>query len=303
MSKSNLLRVKIYGARGSYSSTDNKATEVGVNTTCLRVDVGKNIIIFDAGSGIINCGKDLAKEFHTERSSQNKWKTHLFFTHMHMDHLCGFPFFAMLYMPKSLIHLISPRILDVTLEEALNRFMHPPLFPVGINDLPFEGHFHEFAEKYIAYFYEDDFKIKLAINAAEDGWLAKISCIRNYMHPKGGSFFYKIETPAGHKFVFASDTEGFVGGDHRLINFAKDADVLLHDAQYIPEQYPMFQGFGHSTYEMACEVAEKAGVKKLVLVHHDPNHDDSVLKEIEQNAAKIFPNTVLGCEGMEFEFD
>lgn len=303
MSDARLLRVKIYGARGSYSPTDGKASKVGVNTTCLRVDVGKNIIIFDAGSGIINCGKDLAKKFHTEHSDASEWKTNLIFTHMHLDHICGFPFFAMLYMPKSVINVISPIILDYEIEDVLDGYMHPPLFPVGLSDLPFSGHFHNIAEKNIIYFYDDNFVIHNPFEEVKDGWQVKITCSRNYMHPKGGSFFYKIETPAGSKFVFASDTEGFVGGDHRLINFAKDADVLLHDAQYTPQQYPMLQGFGHSTYEMACEVAEKAGVKKLVLIHHDPNHDDKTLNEIESAAAGVFSNTVVGTEGMEFALD
>lgn len=301
MAKPN-LRVKIYGSRGSYSPTFSKSTTVGVNTTCLRVDIGENIIIFDAGSGIINCGQDLLKELQAERASQPQWEMHLFFTHMHIDHLVGFPYFPMLYVPKTKIHFLSPQILDYRLEDVLRQFMHPPYFPVSMDELPFERYFYQVLEGNIVYFYTNNFKIYSVSETAEDGWLGKISCMRNFMHPKGGAYFYKIETRAGDKVVFASDTEGFVGGDQRLIKFADGADILMHDAQYHPAEYGRMQGFGHSTYEMACDVARNAGVKKLLLIHHDPKYGDKKLKEIEQQARKLFPKTFVATESMEFTF-
>ncbi len=296
------LRVKVYGARGSYSPTRNTATSFGVNTTCFRVDVDDIVLIFDAGSGIIPLGQDLVKEFFQKDDSLSKWTTHLFFTHMHIDHLIGFPYFAMLYMPKSEINFIAPRILDYDLKEVLDTFVHPPFFPVSLADLPFEGHYHHMAENRVVYFYSDRFEVTKATAEPTEGWRARVSCLRNFMHPKGGSFFYKIETPAGNKVVIASDTEGFVGGDQRLVNFAKDAELLFHDAQYTFEEYQKFQGFGHSTYHMACEVAKQAGVKKLLLIHHDPSHDDEALDAIQAEARKIFPETYVASESMEFTF-
>lgn len=294
------VRVKIYGARGSYACTNLTTSSVGVNTTCVRIDIGKHILIFDAGSGIINLGQDLITEMHQKRSAAPKWKFHLFFTHFHLDHLAGFPFFAMLYMPKSEIHFFGPKILNYSLEDTLRTFMHPPFFPVGMHELPFEGHFYQISEKNVVYFYEGDFLLQTALGTPDEGWLAKMSCMRNYMHPKGGSFFYKLENTAGRVMVFASDTEGLIGGDQRLIKFAKGVDLLFHDAQYTPAEYLSSQGFGHSTYEMACEVAQKAGVKKLVLFHHDPKYNDETLKEIESSARKLFPETFSAAESMEF---
>lgn len=296
------LRVKIYGSRGSYSPTVGNATSIGVNTTCFRIDIGSHVLIFDAGSGIINCGQDLVREMFARPPAEQHWTTHLFFTHMHIDHLVGFPYFAMLYMPKSQIHFIAPRIMDYQLEDVLNTFMHPPYFPVSMQDLPFRGNYHDIAENTTVYFYEDRFEIVPAIDSAPGGWLAKITNIRNYMHPKGGSHFYRIESRSGKVVVIASDTEGFVGGDQRLIQFAKDADLLMHDAQYTPEDYGKFQGFGHSTYEMACDIAKKAGVKQLLLIHHDPKHGDEKLQTIEASARKLFPETHLASESMEFDF-
>jgi ribonuclease BN (tRNA processing enzyme) len=171
-----------------------------------------------------------------------------------------------------------------------------------MDDLPFEGVFHKIREGKVVYFYEKEFRLQSLNDPVADGWSGKISTIRNYMHPKGGSYFYKIEIPSGKSIVIATDTEGFVGGDQRLIKFAKGTDILLHDAQYEPKDYGMMQGFGHSTYEMACEIAEKAEVKKLLLVHHDPRYEDKKLQKLESGARKLFPETYIAAEAMEFNF-
>lgn len=294
------LRMKIYGSRGSYSPTTGAATSVGVNTTCIRFDVGDHVIILDAGSGIINCGKDLFGHFQ-ERGAK-RWTVHMLFTHLHIDHLVGFPYFAMLYVPQSDIRFLSPKILDYTLEDVLDGFFHPPLFPVDMDDLPFAREFHQVVEKRAIYFDAGGFTMVDAGEAAPAEWLVKITAMRTYMHPKGGAFFYRFDTPAGNAVVIASDTEGYAGGDHRLIEFARGADVLFHDAQYLPEEYPRFQGFGHSTYEMACDVAQRAGVKTLLLGHHDPRYDDATLRELEARARAIFPGAELAVESTEFEF-
>lgn len=296
------LRVKIYGSRGSYSPTNGNPTSIGVNTTCFRVDIGNNILVIDAGSGIINCGQDLVKQMFAERSEESVWKTHLFFTHMHIDHLVGFPYYAMLYMPKSHIHFIAPTILDYKLENVLETFMHPPYFPVSMDDLPFKRDFHDMAENLTVYFFDDSFQIKSSLEDQPDGWIGKITTMRNYMHPKGGSYFYRIENREGNAVVIASDTEGFVGGDERLIKFAENADVLMHDAQYAPEDYAKSQGFGHSTFEMACNIAKRAKVQKLLLIHHDPTYSDEKLHDIEKRARESFPETQLAHELMEFVF-
>ena len=100
--------------------------------------------------------------------------------------------------------------------------------------------------------------------------------------------------------VYASDTEGVEGGDTSLIKFARDSDLLIHDAQYTQEEYVQApkQGWGHSTPEMAALVAQKANVGQLVLFHHDPRHDDDMLDQMEVDAKKLFPNTSMAREGL-----
>jgi ribonuclease BN (tRNA processing enzyme) len=106
--------------------------------------------------------------------------------------------------------------------------------------------------------------------------------------------------------VYATDTEGYIGTDKRLVKFAKDADVLIHDAQYLDEHYrgqlegfPASQGFGHSTVTMACEVAASARVGQLILFHHEPSYSDDIIAGMEQTAKGLFAHTISAYEGLE----
>jgi len=298
------LRVKIYGVRGSYPPTNGNTTHYGVNTTCLRIDIGKNLVIFDAGTGIIPLGNELFSEIRNDKNNSHLWKMHFFFTHSHIDHLMGFPYFLMNYMPQSQMHFFSPRFVNYTLEEILTFLLNPALFPVTLSEMPAERHFYEIGENKVVFFKENSFQLVPVTEAQSvKNYVGKISCLRNYTHPKGGVYIYKIESASGNSLIFATDIEGFINGDQRLINFARDARVLIHDAQYSLSEYKRFQGFGHSTYEMACQVAKAANVEKLILFHHDPNHSDEQLSELENAAKKIFPSTFMATEEMEFILD
>ncbi len=295
--------IKIYGVRGSFPPTKGFSTNIGVNTTCLRANIGQHVVIFDAGTGIINLGADLISELKSGNSLQNLFNLNLFFSHTHIDHLMGFPYFAMLYMPQTELNIISPNILGYSIEEIIELWMSPALFPVTTAELPSRFSYFDFGENMHMYFFEDETKILPATEAATvENWIGRISCMRNFTHPKGGAYLYKVEKSNGESIVFATDIEGFVGGDQRLIKFAQNAKILIHDAQYTLAEYQMFQGFGHSTYEMACDVAKKAEVDKLILTHHDPKHEDKELTELENQAQEIFPQTFMAKDGMEFSF-
>jgi ribonuclease BN (tRNA processing enzyme) len=120
-------------------------------------------------------------------------------------------------------------------------------------------------------------------------------------HPRSGVYIYRVEWH-GKSVVFASDNEGYVHTNQRLIEFARDTDLLIHDAQYTDEEYiHRRQSFGHSTPEMACAVARACGAKRLVLTHHNPSYDDRQIAEIERAAQTCFPGAVAAYEGLEIE--
>jgi len=166
--------------------------------------------------------------------------------------------------------------------------------------------FHNLHENNALVFKENSDKPTLVWqNELNDSTDAVVKIMRSYAHPKIGVFIFRVEVN-GKSVVYATDTEGYVGNDTRLIEFAKNTELLIHDAQYDPEEYLdknfSKQGFGHSTYAMAANVAEEAGAKRLALFHHAPSHGDEKLAEMEAKAKELFPNTMIGTEGVEFRF-
>ena len=123
--------------------------------------------------------------------------------------------------------------------------------------------------------------------------------LQSFFHPSGHVSVFKIEWN-GKSVVYATDTEGAAGGDMRLIRFCQGCDLLIHDAQYTTAEYleTPYQGWGHSTPEMAALVAQKAQVKQLALFHHDPLHSDAQIDEMEAQAQALFKPTLAAYEGL-----
>lgn len=131
----------------------------------------------------------------------------------------------------------------------------------------------------------------------------RIRILRSFAHP-GGVYIYRLDW-RGQSLVYATDTEGYVGGDRRLAAFAHNANLLIHDAQYTEAHYrgqnglPSTQGYGHSTAKMACKLARAANVRALALFHHDPGYNDQTVAALEQRARSLFPTAFAAREGLE----
>jgi phosphoribosyl 1,2-cyclic phosphodiesterase len=296
--------VKFRGIRGSYPVPGPTTRRVGGNTSCVEVWAGGHLIIIDAGTGIISLGKELVKK-HCEDGKPIV--ATMLFSHTHHDHTQGFPFFDPAYLGTSVLYMFGPRTFYEDVEEALARAMLAPSFPVALDELKSlkvisnldeweEVILNEDKELQVRNIYRDERVVSPKA--------VKISLLKSFAHPKGGVSIYKIRW-SDKSMVYASDTESYVGGDIRLINFAKNVDLLIHDAQYTREEYvgepATRQGWGHSTPEMAAAVAKAAKVKQLALFHHEPLHDDDTLARIEKEAQKAFPNTILAYEGLSIE--
>lgn len=270
--------IKFYGTRGSTPVCDPEFSEFGGNTTCVLVHWGEEdeyIFIFDAGTGIRKLGKEIMANKYLFAQ-----KIAILFSHFHHDHIQGFPFFAPAYDPTKAIELVAyGENLKITdLKEVLSKQMESTFFPVSLENMG-------------AKFSFELRKIKQEI--FPDGQILTNS----HNHP-GGAHGYRIED--GEKsMVYCTDIEHGKELDKSVINFSKNADVLIHDAQYTPEELTKHKGWGHSSWEQAIQVAEQANVKKLYLTHHDPDHDDNFLQEVEYQCQKRFPNCYLAREGME----
>ena len=301
--KEDYFLTKIYGVRGSYPIAPQAGTKYGGNTTCLLTRTSEHVVIFDAGSGIIQLGRDLVPEI-IEHSKKSKEPFHLtmVFTHTHIDHLLGLPYFAPLFMPNVHIHFFGPATLGVDFEDILRTLVEPQYFPVSMDEFRSTKYFENIDENMVIFFLEGEAEPHIATIEAANTDLAEmvIKNMKYYFHPKDGTFNFRIEC-CSHSLVLATDIEQYVGSDQRLIRFAEGCDVFIHDSQYTLDQYLKFQGYGHSNYQMACEAAIKAKAKKLILFHHDPNNADDVLEKIEKDAKEVFSGAELAREGWEWK--
>jgi phosphoribosyl 1,2-cyclic phosphodiesterase len=295
--------VRIWGVRGSYPVPGKTTTRYGGNTPCIELQVGKHMIIIDAGTGIINLGHELLRR--SQQHGNAPIVATILLTHLHHDHTHGFPFFAPVHMGESMLNVFGPHLFEDKLEDELNNVVLTLNFPLNLNEMPSFKIIHSLRPNEMILFGpgESDIDIRNMyldpIKQTPD--IVKVSILKGYAHPKNGVYIYRVDW-RGKSMVFASDTEGYRGNDQRLITFAKDTDVLIHDAQYTTAEYmDGKQGWGHSTIDMACEVAQRSGAKRLLLYHHDPGHSDEQIDAMEREAQTKCPQAIAAYEGMEIQ--
>ena len=272
------LTVRFWGVRGSVPAPGPHTASVGGNTSCveIRLGDGDETIVLDAGTGLRGLGSRMMASGRPVTAS-------LLFSHVHWDHIQGFPFFTPVFRPGTELTLHGcPE--EGTLEQAMRRQMVHPSFPVELDALPSRL-------RYGAFEMERPFRVGSALVRA-----ARLN------HPNGVCA-YRVEA-GGRAVVYATDTEHHPDRiDRNLVALAEDADVLIYDAQYTPEEYsgvigPSRAGWGHSTWVEGVRLARAAGVGSLVLFHHDPSHDDAAVAAIERAAQTVLPGTVAAREGL-----
>lgn len=295
--------VRFWGVRGSYPTPGPHTLRHGGNTSCVEVQVGAHTLIFDAGSGIIRLGDEIMKRVN----GSSKLDLALFITHGHGDHLIGFPFFAPLFDPRTNIHLFGPQLAGQDVEELVTLLMSPPYFPVDVRKLPSQRTFHTVKDDQTICWYPGMLE-PLSSEAAyrQDGLAQREAEVRviakfTHSHPLDGSIIYRIEY-GNRRVVYATDVEWSNGCDSDFLDFVEGADLLIHDAQYTSDDYQEVKhGFGHSTIEMAVEVANAAKVRELILFHHEPTYDDNQLDAMEAQARAHFGRTRSAHEGLEID--
>ncbi len=276
-----MFRIVFWGVRGSIPSPGPATVEVGGNTSCVEVRCGSELIILDGGTGLRLLGNRLAVE--------QPLRARLFFSHVHWDHIQGFPFFAPAFVPGNIIELYGATNVTGTLEETLAGQMNFPNFPVRLEHMGAKMTFHDIDDGHVLRFADDSVVVHGAM----------------LNHPQG-VLAYRIEF-GGHSMVYATDTEHYEIPDPKLVELARSADVLIYDSQYTPEEYAgeadgrSKVGWGHSTMLEGVKIAQAAGCKRLILFHHDPDQDDEAIRTKERRARERFPSTDAAREGMIIE--
>jgi phosphoribosyl 1,2-cyclic phosphodiesterase len=271
------FKIKFYGARGSVPVSGADFQKFGGNTTCIQIQGTDDfrLGIIDAGTGIRDLGRDLLS-----RTGLVPKEILIGFTHFHWDHIQGLPFFKPAYDPAFKVRMIAlgqDRGID-DLKKVFEVQMRKEYFPVPLDKMGAK------------------FEFVLEEKESDQYNQTRATAVR-HSHP-GGAYSYKLQQ-GERKIVISTDIEHGDSLDENIIELARDADLLIHDAQYTSEELEQYRGWGHSSYDQAIEVAERAGVKKLIMTHHDPDHDDDFLSRMEDYCQKRFPACALAREGME----
>ncbi|HET9621368.1 MAG TPA: MBL fold metallo-hydrolase [Kofleriaceae bacterium] len=258
------MRARFFGVRGSTPTPGPSTVRYGGNSVCVEVRLADGTrLILDAGTGIRECGKQLAADAYTET-------IHLFITHPHWDHVMGLPFFGPVYRKDQ-------RIVMHPVTVAGGHRMDNPImfdgehFPVRFADLPATiEHTPPLAEHRVG--------------------SARITAIE-LNHPGGASGF-RIDDDDGSSLCYLTDNElsppagQLVTAPDALARFAADCSLLIHDAQYVASDMPAKRGWGHSQVDEVLALARLAGARAVALHHHDPDRDDAALDAIGDGAAR-----------------
>lgn len=276
--------LRFWGVRGSYAAPFATHLKVGGNTSCVEICDGDHLLVCDAGTGIIPLGNQLMKQSELREMM-------VILTHYHWDHISGLPFFVPAFSPEWKIHFFGPGQNSAEIEKLFSNQMKAPYFPVGTETWLAEVHYR----------------------TAENGQInyGPINIKFNNVHHPGVTFGYRI-TVGAKTIIYISDNEclfleksinqkyqEFTNEEKELfdemkkeeyqaeLDLIKDADILIHDAQYTPEDYKLKRGWGHSCYIDTVNLAIDADVKELYLYHHDPNYDDDAIDAMHKKSLEL----------------
>lgn len=272
------MRVTFFGVRGSTPFSAASHTGFGGNTCCVVIQTGDEApIILDMGSGLFGYAQQLAGQ---------AIRGTVLLTHLHWDHVAGLPFFSPVLMPGGGIDIYGPPDEGMSLDEALNRLISPPFFPVTMDDFAGDIRIHDFWDG------------EMTVGSAT---------VRSRPVPHtSATSGYRVEV-GGASVVYVPDHQQPIDDPSKVadsvLELCDGADLLIHDGQYPPDLFEKRAHWGHSTPGYAVEVARQAGVQSLALFSHDPMHTDEKLEAIEVDAKERganagVPEVFAAREGM-----
>ncbi len=271
------LKVKFWGVRGSIACPSPNHIRYGGNTSCLEIKVGERRLVLDAGTGVRGLGQTFLKDDVSQ--------IHILLTHTHWDHINGFPFFVPAYDPRRSIHIMAGHLRGGDgIQNVLAAQMDNPMFPVPLSAMQAKMRFEDF-EAGMSFDIYDDVHVR--------------TCALN--HPNGATG-YRIEHE-GYSICYITDTEHVPGKlDQNILGLIEGADLVIYDSTYTEEEFPDRIGWGHSTWNEGVKLCQAAGAKSLAIFHHEPEHDDDFMDQLEKDAQAVWDGAFVAKEGMEISF-
>lgn len=273
------MKLRFWGTRGSIATPGPSTIRYGGNTSCVEVVTGSgHRFIFDSGTGARPLGG------HLMANAPKPISATLLLSHTHWDHIQGFPFFVPLFVPGNRFTVCGPLGANSSLPEVLSGQMEYTYFPVELAQLGAEIVYRDLSEGVI-----DMDGVRVSTQLLNHPAIA----LGYKIEADGVSLLYLCDHEPYWESLWRSEAEPgrlesiLHEGDRRHAAFMRGADVVIHDAQYTPEEYPAKKNWGHSTYSYVAKIAAAAGVKHVFLTHHDPTHDDAFLDRIEANAREV----------------
>ena len=274
------MRIKFWGVRGSVPCPGPRTQKYGGNGACLELRVGEQnrIVIIDAGSGIRELGTSLVQN----DLPRGPIEADLFLTHTHWDHISGFPFFSPAFVGGRAFRVMAGHLnAHGGVRATLAGQMMQPMFPVPLEIMKSDLIFEDFEAG-------DRFTL-------ENGVHVRTACLH---HPSGATA-YRLDQ-GGKSLCYVTDTEHEPGKpDQAVLGLIEGADLVIYDSTYTDDELPSKVGWGHSTWQEGIRLCRAAHVKKLVIFHHDPDHEDERMAEIEKEASAMWDGAVVARESME----
>ena len=267
--------VRFWGVRGSIACAGPETLRYGGNTSSLEVWCGERLLLFDAGTGIRYLGNRLCQEAPIDSD--------LYLTHTHFDHVCGLPFFRPFFQQENTFRVWAGHLGGrASIQHVLWKFMMAPLFPVP-------------PEVFRANVSYNDFAAGETLHPA-----AGITLRTTPLNHPDGATGYRIEF-AGRSMCYLTDTEHVAGApDRNILGLIAGADLVIYDCMYTDQEWADGHvGWGHSTWQEAVRLCRSAGAGRLVVFHHNPDHDDDTLDVIAAEVEAALPGSVLAREGLE----
>lgn len=264
-------KIHVWGVRGSMPAPSQAFMEYGGHTSCISVECGDTLVVFDAGSGLLDLG---------HRLPQGTRRIDLFCTHLHIDHIMGMFAFAQLHNPAMELHIYGEPRGGASFRQQLSTLVGPPYWPLGLSDFLADTTIHEIGP---------DQRILLP------GGIT-VRSMRG-SHPNMAMYF-RLES-AAHSIVYALDCELTDAVQTGLVHFAQNADVLVWDANFTEEDLLRCPGWGHSSWQLGSMVRRKAHVRMALMTHYSTNYPDGQLREMERQASLADPAVLFAKENME----